>query len=92
MTVQKLLQNDDEETVLIDGNYEDMSEIQRDLDQELDAIFSEFGGDDLSMNIKFASIDPSQAKATLVIYSRVCRQNCRFWINYAMNTAAVILR
>jgi hypothetical protein len=35
----------DTETV-IDGDFEDISGLQADLDQELDAIFSEFGGDE----------------------------------------------
>ena len=65
MTVQKLLQNDDEETVLIDGNYEDMSEIQRDLDQELDAIFSEFGGDDLIDEYQIRVYRPQPGKGNV---------------------------
>lgn len=40
----KLLEKEDE-TVVIPGDFEDVSELQRDLDQELDSILSEFGGD-----------------------------------------------
>ena len=36
--MQNLLE-DDTETVVISGDFEDVSELQRDLDQELDSIF-----------------------------------------------------
>lgn len=49
---QKRLETDDENEIIIDGESDDITDLQADIDSQLDNIFNEFGGDDRDTRFK----------------------------------------
>jgi hypothetical protein len=62
--VTKQLENDIDDAVVVDGHSENLTDMQDDIDAELQSVFAEFGGDplDTKLEIKIKKVEPKTGK------------------------------
>lgn len=60
----KQLENDIDDAVVVDGQSENLTDMQDDIDAELQSVFAEFGGDplDTKLEIKIKKVEPKTGK------------------------------